>query len=202
MVMHPPRNGQSFAQFSIDKVLGFGIRMASNIAQRFANLIRNVFCREMDRMDTEGLQLLRSALLEFNRWCRHRLQVEKRGLQQQLQASTNRMAATSDSGDKVAISWAKHALDKATAGIGTEQVRLFFFLVYTDDPVWVTVGPDRMVSSLKRWHWLTSGAQFMMSIPEKRSLGTSGTLTRRLQMFIGHFIQTVLAGLNGHMWPI
>ena len=51
---------------------------------------------------------------------------------------------------------------------------MFFFLVYTDDPVWVTVGPDRMAKSLKLWHWLTSGAQFMMTIPEKRSLGTSG----------------------------
>ena len=40
--MHPPRNGQSSAQFAIDKVLSFGIRMAPNIAQRFANLIRHV----------------------------------------------------------------------------------------------------------------------------------------------------------------
>ena len=31
-----------------------------------------------------------------------------------------------------------------------------------------------MAKSLKLWHWLTSGAQFMMAIPEKRSLGTSG----------------------------
>ena len=84
------------------------------------------------------------------------------------------MAAASDSGDKVAISWAKQALDKATTAMGTEEVRLFFFLIFTDDPVWVTVGPDRMVKSLKLRHLLTSGAQFMMAIPEKRSLGTSG----------------------------
>ena len=84
------------------------------------------------------------------------------------------MAAASDSGDKAAISWAKHALDKATTAVGTEQVRLFFFLVYTDDPIWITVGPHHMAKSLKLWHWLTSGAQFMIAIPEKRSLGTSG----------------------------
>ena len=118
--MHLPRSGQNPAQFAIDKVLGFGIHMASNIAQRFANLIRHVFSREMDRMDKEDLQLLRSASPEFDRWCCYRLQVEKRGLQQQLQASTNRMTAASDSGDKVAISWAKQALDKAKAAIGTE----------------------------------------------------------------------------------
>ena len=28
------------------------------------------------------------------------------------------------------------------------------------------------------------------------------TLARRLQMFTGHCIQTTLAGLDGHMWPI
>ena len=78
------------------------------------------------------------------------------------------MAAASDSGDKVAIAWAKQALDKATAAIGTEHVRVFFFLVYTDDPVWVIVGLDHMAKSLKLWHWLTSDAQFMVVIPEKR----------------------------------
>ena len=62
------------------------------------------------------------------------------------------MAVASVSGDRVAISWVKQALDKATAAIGIEQVRLFFFLVYTDDPVWVTVGPDRMFNSPKLWH--------------------------------------------------
>jgi hypothetical protein len=58
--------------------------------------------------------------------------------------------------------------------VGSERVRLFFFLVYTDDPVWITVGPDRMAKSLKLWHWLAAGAKFMMAIPEKRSLGTTG----------------------------
>ena len=122
-VMHPPRSGQNSAQFAIDKVLGFGIRMASNIAQRFANLIRHIGCREMDRMDKEALQLLRCASLEFNKWRCHRLQVERSRLQHQLQVSTNRMAEASDSGDTVAISWAKRARDKATAAVGTEQNR-------------------------------------------------------------------------------
>ena len=58
--------------------------------------------------------------------------------------------------------------------MGTEKVRIFFFLVHTDDPVWITIGPDRMAKSLKLWHWLTSGAGFMMAIPEKRSIVTSG----------------------------
>ena len=125
-------------------------------------------------MDKEALQLLRCASPELNKRCCHRLQVEGRGLQHQLQVSTNRMTEANDSGDKVAISWAKQALDKATTAMGTEQIRLFFFLVYTDDPIRVTVGPDHMSKSLKLWHWFTSGAQFMMAVSEKRSLGTSG----------------------------
>ena len=56
-VMHPPRKGQLSAQFAIDKVLGFGIRMASNVAQRFANLIRHVFCREMDRLEEDSIYI-------------------------------------------------------------------------------------------------------------------------------------------------
>ena len=173
-VMHPPRKGQISAQFAIDKVLGFGIRMASNIAQRFANLIRHIFCREMDKFEEDTIQQLRNASPVFDQWCLHRLQVEKRGLQIKLQSAHDRLDAAYASCDKLSIHWAEQALQKATAAIGTEKVRLFFFLVYTDDPVWITVGPDRMAKSLKLWHWLTSGAEFMMAIPEKRSLGTSG----------------------------
>ena len=175
-VMHPLRNGETSAQLAIDKVLGFGIRMASNIAQRFANLIRHVFCREMDKMDIEALQLLREASPMFDNWCRHRLMVEKQGIQHRLQVAKKRLAAAKDSYDELAVAWATQALEKAEAAVGSEQVRLFFFLVYTDDPVWVKVGPDRMAKSLRLWHWLTAGAQFIMAIPEKRSLGTSGPL--------------------------
>ena len=173
-VMHPPRKGQLSAQFAIDKVLGFGIRMASNVAQRFANLIRHVFCREMDRLEEDSIQQLRSASTEFDQWCIHRLQVERRGIQTKLQFAQNRLVAANESNDKLSIHWAEQALQKASAAVGSEKVRLFFFLVYTDDPVWITVGPDRMARSLKLWHWLTAGANFMMAIPEKRSLGTAG----------------------------
>ena len=173
-VMHPPRKGQMSAQFAIDKVLGFGIRMASNVAQRFANLIRHVFCREMKRMEEDSIQQLRDASPKFDQWCLHRLQVERRGIQTKLQFAHDRLVAANASCDKPSIHWAEQALQKAVAAVGSERVRLFFFLVYTDDPMWITVGTDRMAKSLKLWYWLTAGAKFMMVIPEKRPLGTAG----------------------------
>ena len=80
-VMYPLREGQLSTQFAIDKVLGFGIRMTSNVDQRFANLIRHVFCREMDKMEEDAIQQLRSASPKFDWRCLHRLQVERRGIQ-------------------------------------------------------------------------------------------------------------------------
>ena len=126
-VMHPPRKGQLSAQFAIDKVLGFGIRMASNVAQRFANLIRHVFCREMDRMEADSILQLRSASPKFDQWCIHRLQVEKRGIHTRLQFAQNRLVAANESNDKLSIHWAEQALQKAAAAVGSERVRLFFF---------------------------------------------------------------------------
>ena len=173
-VMRPPRKGQLSAQFAVDKVLGFGIRMASNVAQRFANLIRHVFCREMERMENDSIQRLRDASLNFDQWCIHRLQVERRGIQTKLQFARDRLVVANESCDKLSIYWAKQALQKAAAAVGSERVRLLFFLVYIDDHVWITIGPDRMAKSLKLWHWLATSAKFMIAIPEKRSFGTAG----------------------------
>ena len=153
----------------IDKVLGFGIRMASNVAQRFANLIRHVFCRKMGKMEEDTIQQLRNVSSKFDQWCLHRLQVERRGLQTRLQFAQDRLVAANASCDKLSMHWAKQALQRAAAAMGSEKVRLFFFLVYMyiDGPVWITVGQDRMAKSLKLWHWLTLGAGLMMAIPEK-----------------------------------
>ena len=89
----------------------------------------------------------------MDQWCIHLLQVEKRGIQTRLQFAQNRLVAANESNDKLSIHWAEQALQKAAAAVDSEKVRLFFLLVYTDDPVWITVGPDRMAKSLKLWHW-------------------------------------------------
>lgn len=45
--VHPPRAGQDSVSFAFDRVLGFGIKMASNIAQRFADLLVHIFNAKM-----------------------------------------------------------------------------------------------------------------------------------------------------------
>ena len=66
--------------------------------------------------------------------------------------------------------WCKHR-----ESLGDSPVRLYHVLVYTDDPVWLLLGADRVARALKLWHWLTSGAGLPMAIPKKRPMGTSGT---------------------------
>ena len=43
--MHPSRPGEERASFAYDTVLGFGIKMASNVAQRFADFLVFIFRR-------------------------------------------------------------------------------------------------------------------------------------------------------------
>ena len=44
-MIHPPRPGQERATYVYDTVLGFGIKMASNAAQRFADFLVSIFKR-------------------------------------------------------------------------------------------------------------------------------------------------------------
>jgi hypothetical protein len=46
-VMHPPKGNSKSAAFGFDTVLGFGIKMASNIAQRFADFIVHIFKQKL-----------------------------------------------------------------------------------------------------------------------------------------------------------
>ena len=122
--MHPPRKTNSSVRFALDRVLGFGIKMASNVAQRFANMIITVFKTETDQLELEVLVSLRTASPQFDKWCTH------------------------------------------TESLGDSPVRLYHVLVYTNDPVWLLLGADRVARALRLWHWLTSGAGLLMAIPK------------------------------------
>ena len=102
----------------------------------------------MDKMEKDSIQQLRNASPKFDQWCIHRLQVERRGIQAKLQFAQDRLSAANKSCDKLSIHWAEEALQKAAAAVDSEKARLFFFLVYTDDPVWITAGPKDFLG----WH--------------------------------------------------
>jgi site-specific DNA-cytosine methylase len=77
--MHPPRPGQEQAGFAYDTVLGFGIKMASNVAQRFADFLVSIFRRalkpEMDRL----IARYRREYPDFDAWVKARQGVSGSG---------------------------------------------------------------------------------------------------------------------------
>ena len=72
--MPPPRLGQNMASFGYDTVLGFGIKMASNVAQRFANFLVNIFRKSIEPAVQKVVQKHKHNR-EFCRWWDHRLKL-------------------------------------------------------------------------------------------------------------------------------
>ena len=74
-VMHPPRAGEELASFAYDTVLGFGIKMASNVAQRFADFLVTIFKRTLlPKMESIAAEL-RRRVPEFNTWWAQHVQI-------------------------------------------------------------------------------------------------------------------------------
>ena len=71
-VIHPPRKGQSMAQFGYDTVLGFGISMGSNIAQRFADFLVTIFKRKILPVMDKAAEDLAAKCVAFADWWDHR----------------------------------------------------------------------------------------------------------------------------------
>ena len=72
-VMHPPRTGESKASFAYDTVLGFGIKMASNVAKRFADLLVHISRKAIDPAMDKLVKQHSEENAEFNRWVNHRM---------------------------------------------------------------------------------------------------------------------------------
>lgn len=60
-----------------------------------------------------------------------------------------------------------------TKSLGSKEGRLYFTHMYTDDPVMVVVGVDRMIRLLTAWHWLTTNMKAITAVAKKRNLGCS-----------------------------
>ena len=73
--VHPPRAGQESVTFAYDKVLGFGIKMASNVAQRFADFLVFVFRRTIASAVNKAAARLSESNEAFSLWWSRRLQL-------------------------------------------------------------------------------------------------------------------------------
>ena len=71
-MIHPPRIRAGKTQFATDTVLGFGIKMASNVAQRFGTFLVNCMRHIVDQEEQRWTKSKRATDLDFDDWCLRR----------------------------------------------------------------------------------------------------------------------------------
>ena len=74
--MHPPRAGQEQASFACDTVLGLSIKMASNVAQRFADLLVHIFKQKVEPTMNKLTEKYCQSSDEFAAWVDSRRSIE------------------------------------------------------------------------------------------------------------------------------
>jgi len=119
----------SIGLFVCEYRLGFGCSASSNVCQRFAHALAEVFRKLFDAEE---------ALVT---------------------------ASESDA--------ARLAFLEQRRALGPKQDRLYEISVYTDDPMAVFVGPDRLARGLKLWHRLCDAIGLETALPCKRQCGVA-----------------------------
>ena len=132
--------------------LGFGTHPASNIAQRFSDAILSLFREDMDSAEASHFSDGSSGMATW---------LTERRVAAQAVVDAECLVSECSPAAKAARVEQQFLLER----------RLFSCHVYTDDPVWITVGTDRTLRALRAWRQLTNGANLIMAIPEKRHLG-------------------------------
>ena len=72
-VVHPPRKGQDQVSFAYDRVLGFGLMMANNVAQRLADFLVHIFRKAITPVVRADVERLSASHPDFERWWSQRL---------------------------------------------------------------------------------------------------------------------------------
>jgi hypothetical protein len=147
--------------------LGFGTHGASNIAQRFSDALVVWYREDMDVADAEARQ---RAGPQERAWLRLRLALQqRRGLPC---VDIHRWTRAPEA--VLPDIPAPTTVDAIPPGYVCPQLRLFSAYMYTDDPLFLTVGLERTKRALRVWRELTNAIRLIMAIPEKRTLGSWG----------------------------
>ena len=116
--------------YAAEYIMTFGIRPASNIAQRFADAILAIWKRRMQTLEEPFTIALMKANPIFASW------VHSRG------------------------------------GVAAATAALFAAFIYTDDPIFIIIGAERMARGLHCWTQLCYELGLLMAGPAKRQCGT------------------------------
>ena len=160
-------SGADHLVFVSERRLGFGTHGASNIAQRFSDALVVWYREDMDTADAEARATAGPRELE---WLQLRLDLQRRrgepcvAIRKWTQAPD---AALPDIPAPTTVS-------AIPPGYVCPQLRLFSAFMYTDDPLFLTVGLERTKRALRVWRRLTDAIGLIMAIPEKRTLGSWG----------------------------
>ena len=153
--------------FVSEKRLGFGTHGASNIAQRFSDALVVWYREDMDVADAEARP---SAGARELAWLQLRLDLQRR--RGEPCVAIHRW--TQAPGAILPDIPAPTSVEAIPPGYVCPQLRLFSAFMYTDDPLFLTVGLERTKRALRVWRRLTNAIRLIMAIPEKRTLGSWG----------------------------
>ena len=153
--------------FVSEKRLGFGTHGASNIAQRFSDALVVWYREDMDVADAEARA---SASARELSWLQLRLDLQRR--RGEPCVAIHRW--TQAPGTVLPDIPAPTSVGAIPPGYVCPQLRLFSAFMYTDDPLFLTVGLERTKRALRVWRRLTDAVRLIMAIPEKRTLGSWG----------------------------
>ena len=153
--------------FVSERRLGFGTHGASNIAQRFSDALVVWYREDMDVAEAEAR---REAGPRERAWLCLRLALQqRRGLPC---VDIHRWTRAPE--EVLPDIPAPTTVDAIPPGYVCPQLRLFSAYMYTDDPLFLTVGLERTKRALRIWRKLTNAIRLIMAIPEKRTLGSWG----------------------------
>ena len=138
--------------FVSERVLGFGMHPASNVAQRASDALLHIFRCDMDDADAHSF-------------------TEPGGKMAAWRQTRAAMAARIGTPCKRDVGVCAVSDTHATC----DFERLYTAYIFTDDPIFVVVGAQRALRALRVWRQLTTDTGLIMAIPEKRHLGSHAT---------------------------
>ena len=160
----PDEHGHRPLLFVSERQLGFGMHPASNIAQRFSDLVLVLFRQDMDAAEEQQAHELTAAEL---RWLNSRLELQRRlGV-----PCVDIYHLTRSAEDRLPPIPPPASVAELPKGYVCPELRLYSAYVFTDDPQFVAVGVARTLRGLRCWRNLVLRLRVIMAIEAKRSVG-------------------------------
>ena len=165
------RLDDSHAEYSycVEYSLAMGLFMSSGVAQRGSHAIMHMFRTIMDELEDEHWGL--PTELELRTAAPHCFEGAPEAMAVYAEANV-RPEAVATTCDRTILQWMQYRQTQLPTS-QWRQHRCYTCHCFTDDPLVVVVGVQRMVRALLAWRVVTKNCGWLMSIDEKRHIGVS-----------------------------